>query len=144
MEKIILKKASLNLYPHNAGANIQADIRAEYGENPKADNKRGGADIVISGKAYQIKSNRATLCRGLNIDNIRAEYATADGFIFADIETRALYFMNTNEFIKFARIFAEASKESTKNGGAEKLRLNRNFKGQRAYLDARIPRGWLW
>ena len=102
------------------------------GENRKADNHKGGADVGI----YQVKSFRATVCKGNNIEQILTEYAQAERFAFVDIEEAVWYDMSKAEFVRFANEFKEITKESTKNGGAEKIRLNRKMKEQRAWLGA--------
>lgn len=124
-------------YSRNTGADAQANIRAQYGQDPRADKSKGGTDIIINGKGYQIKSTRATACHGLNPDNARAEYAAADGFIFIDINTERAYIMNFDEYVELVREFGEASIESPKNGGTKKIRFNREFKRQSEYLEAR-------
>jgi hypothetical protein len=109
-----------------------------YGQDPKADNKPAGADIIIDGQALQIKSARATVCHGHAVEAIATEYAEADGFLFIDTATYTGYVMTSAEFIEFAREFAEPTRESGgKNGRGAKMRLNRRFSAQTAYLQAR-------
>lgn len=130
-------KTANRIYKNN-GQHAEYLIRLMFGENAKADNRKGGADITINGKTYQIKSARATVCHGETLANIRAEYAV-DGFIFADLETLTAYEMTVAEFETFAETFAEKTHESNgKNGGAVKMRLNRKFTEQRAYLERRV------
>ena len=121
----------------NNGQHAEYCIRKMYDENAKADNRKGGADITINGKTYQIKSARATVCHGETVANIRAEYAV-DGFIFADLETATAYTMTVAEFIAFAETFAETTRESNANGGAVKMRLNRQLTAQREWLTVRV------
>lgn len=121
----------------NNGQHAEYCVRRMFGENAKADNRKGGADITINGKTYQIKSARATVCHGETLANIRAEYEV-DGFIFVDLDTATAYTMTTAEFVEFAETFAETAHESNgKNGGGAKMRLNRQFTAQREWLTTR-------
>lgn len=130
-------KTANRIYKNN-GQHAEYLIRLMFGENTKADNRKGGADITINGKTYQIKSARATVCHGETLANIRAEYAV-DGFIFADIETLTAYEMTVAEFETFAETFAEKTRESNgKNGGGAKMRLNRQMTAQREWLAVRV------
>lgn len=111
--------------------------RAEYmlaleltGEARKADNRKGGADVNI----YQVKSFRATLCKGNDLNAILVEYASAERFAFVDEEDAEWYDLSKAEFMEFARQFAELTKDSAKNGGKEKYRLNRQGRQQREWL----------
>lgn len=133
MEQFTIKKGQV-LYPRNAGQQVQADLRAMFGQSPKADNQKAGADIIINGRGYQVKSARATVCHGWTIENVRTEYAGVDGFIFADVQTSQAYVMTVDEFVAFAGRFAERTSESNKNGGRQKLRLNRQIAEQRKWL----------
>ena len=128
-----MSSMSSNRVYKNDGQHAEYCIRKMYGENSKADNRKGGADITINGQTYQIKSARATVCHGNTIENIREEYKV-DGFIFADLKTETAYKMTVNEFVNFAKIFAEETNESSANGGAVKMRLNRQFTAQRKWL----------
>ena len=137
MTTITITRGSI-LYPHNAGQQAQADLRRMFGQDPKADNLRAGADITISGRGFQVKSARATVCHGHAVEAIATEYAEADGFLFIDLTTYIGYVMTHAEFIEFAREFAEPTRESGgKNGRGAKMRLNRKFSAQTAYLQAR-------
>ena len=118
----------------NNGQHLEYCLRAMFGQPTKADNRKGGADLEIGGVGYQVKGFRATLCHGETLSNIETEYAEADGFIFGDLETETAYIMSKAEFIQFATSFAEVTRESAKNGGKAKIRLNRKVEEQRAYL----------
>lgn len=122
----------------NNGQHLEYCLRVMFGETAKADNRKGGADLTINGKGYQVKGMRATVCHGDNIENITREYATADGFVFGDLETATAYIMTTAEFVEFARVFGETTRESAKNGGTSKIRLNRKLEEQRDYLRQRV------
>ena len=103
------------------------------GENAKADNLAHdkGADCL----GYQIKSARATVCKGTDI---RAYLATdmATAYIYATADGIA-YVMTRAEYIKFVEKFGTVTKESTANGGAEKIRLKSESSALLAYLAER-------
>ena len=122
----------------NNGQHAEYCVRCMFGADTRADNRAGGADIVIDGIGYQIKSFRATACRGADAENVLKDYADADGFMFVDIENEIAYTMSPAEFIEFVKRFGEISRESSgKNGGHIKIRLNRKFTEQREYLKER-------
>lgn len=103
------------------------------GENAKADNLAHdkGADCL----GYQIKSARATVCKGTDI---RAYLATdmATAYIYATADGVA-YVMTRVEYIAFVEKFGTVTKESTANGGAEKIRLKSESSALLAYLAER-------
>ena len=104
------------------------------GETAKADNLAHnlGADCL----GYQIKSARATVCKGTDI---RAYLATdmATEYIYATAEGVA-YVMNRTEYIEFVEVFGTITRESEKNGGAEKIRLKSESLALLAYLAERV------
>lgn len=124
-------------YAHNSGLDAQANLRVMYGQSPKADNLKGGADIVINGKGYQVKSARATACHTLNPEYARVEYADADGFIFIDIYTERAYILDVDEYVEMVKTFGESCADSRKNGGAQKIRFNRQSAKQTEWLERR-------
>ena len=103
------------------------------GESAKADNLAHdkGADCL----GYQIKSARATVCKGTDI---RAYLATdmATAYIYATADGVA-YVMTRIEYIAFVEKFGTVTKESTANGGAEKIRLKSESSALLAYLAER-------
>ena len=103
------------------------------GESAKADNLAHdkGADCL----GYQIKSARATVCKGTDI---RAYLATdmATAYIYATADGVA-YVMTRIEYIAFVEKFGAVTKESTANGGAEKIRLKSESSALLAYLAER-------
>ena len=104
------------------------------GETAKADNLAHdlGADCL----GYQIKSARATVCKGTDI---RAYLATdmATEYIYATAEGVA-YVMSRTEYIEFVEVFGTITRESEKNGGAEKIRLKSESLALLAYLAERV------
>ena len=103
------------------------------GEIAKADNLAHdkGADCL----GYQIKSARATVCKGTDI---RAYLATdmATEYIYATADGIA-YVMTRVEYIEFVEMFGTVTRESTANGGAEKIRLKSESVALLAYLAER-------
>ena len=103
------------------------------GESAKADNLAHdkGADCL----GYQIKSARATVCKGTDI---RAYLATdmATAYIYATADGVA-YVMTRIEYIAFVEKFGTVTKESPANGGAEKIRLKSESSALLAYLAER-------
>ena len=103
------------------------------GESAKADNLAHdkGADCL----GYQIKSARATVCKGTDI---RAYLATdmATAYIYATADGVA-YVMTRIEYIAFVEKFGTVTKEGTANGGAEKIRLKSESSALLAYLAER-------
>ena len=118
----------------NIGQQAEREVRFTITGNwQNADNRKGGTDVLNA----QIKSFRATLCHGVDLEQMFAEYAEAECFIFADREEQVFYTMSPAEFMQFAKLFAEVDRESTKNGKEPKIRLNRQFKAQRSWLRSR-------
>jgi hypothetical protein len=103
------------------------------GETAKADNLAHdkGADCL----GYQIKSARATVCKGTDI---RAYLATdmATEYIYATADGVA-YVMSKTEYIEFVEVFGTVTRESAANGGAEKIRLKSESVALLAYLAER-------
>ena len=103
------------------------------GERAKADNLAHdkGTDCLT----YQIKSARATVCKGTDI---RAYLATdcATEYIYATADGIA-YVMTKTEYIAFVEVFGTITRESSRNGGAEKIRLKSESTALLAYLEMR-------
>lgn len=122
----------LNNYA-NHGQNAEQSIRYHFtGKIEKADNlpHNLGGDMGD----YQIKSARATVCKGTDVksylDNDGAKayiYGTNDGIG---------YIMNRPTYEKFIGLFGTITRESKKNGGAEKIRLKSESKAMLEWLEA--------
>lgn len=70
----------------------------------------------------QIKSARATICQGINIDkHLQADAANRYAYVINDFSIA--YIMNKAEYKQFVEEFGTITRESSKNGGAEKIRL---------------------
>lgn len=123
----------LNNYA-NFGQNVEQSLRFKLtGRLEKADNvpHDKGADCM----GYQIKSARATVCKGTDIvAYIRQDKATA--YIYG-AKNGIAYIMTVEEYIEFITVFGTVTRESSKNGGAEKIRLKSESKALLEYLEAR-------
>ena len=101
------------------------------GELAKADNLRHdlGADCLD----IQIKSARATVCKGTDLDTYLAmDAAKRYAYVTADF-TKA-YVMDRTEWKAFATRFGTVTRESSKNGGSEKIRLGHETNEMREWL----------
>lgn len=98
----------------------------------KADNKpaeQGGdcGDI-------QIKSARATVCKGNDIrKHLENDGANRYGYVTKDFDL--MFLMNRTEYTEFVDKFGTLTRESEKNGGAEKIRLKSESRAMREWLE---------
>ena len=121
----------LGNYP-NHGQDLEQSLRFELtGKLEKADNLPHtlGADCLD----FQIKSARATVCKGTDLDAYlaidaakRYIYATADG---------TAYIMSRAEYKEFCTRFGTVTVESKKNGGGSKIRFKSESKKMREWLE---------
>jgi hypothetical protein len=133
MKKFTLATDFVREYANN-GQHMEQWVRYTLtGERAKADNLAHnlGADCL----GYQIKSARATVCKGRDLVAYLAEDKATE-FIYATAEGVA-YVMTRTEYIAFATEFGTLTRESGKNGGAEKIRLKAEGKALLAYLAER-------
>lgn len=101
------------------------------GRIEKADNTPCTVDGDCNG--IQIKSARATICKGTDIAaHIEKDAATEYAYITAQEE---MYLMTATEYKEFATAFATVTRESEKNGGQEKTRFKSESKALLAYLE---------
>ena len=101
------------------------------GRIEKADNvpHDKGADCL----QYQVKSARATVCRGRDIlAYLATDCATEYVYVTADLATA--YIMSKTEYVAFVNEFGTLTRESTKNGGHEKIRLGHETDRMREWL----------
>lgn len=118
MKKFLLDTSFVSDY--KGGQEREQRVRYTLtGQRCKADNTPHdkGADCLH----YQIKSARATICKGLDL----MEYIKQDAareFIYAT-KTDTAYIMSREEYIEFCLTFGTITRESQKNGGGEKIRL---------------------
>lgn len=119
-------------------AGQHAEQKARFtltGEIKKADN----IPFTVGGDCLdiQIKSARATICKGVDIRNhIAHDGAKRYGYVVADFSV--MYLMTATEYFDFATTFATVTTESEKNGGAVKTRFKSEGKAMRAWLMARV------
>ena len=104
----------------NNGQHLEQVFRYNLtGKIEKADNL--AHDKATDLLHYSIKSARATVCKGTDLT---AYLATDKATEFVYItKTLTAYIMNRAEYIDFVKTFGTITKESTKNGGMEKIRL---------------------
>lgn len=124
----------LNNYA-NHGQNAEQSIRfALIGTIERADNIKHnlGTDCLT----YQIKSARASVCKGTSIEEYLAEDKATE-YIYGTKEGVA-YVMSREEYIAFVKEFGTVTKESGKNGGAEKIRLKHETSAMLNYLKERV------
>ena len=101
------------------------------GKIEKADNLAHnlGTDCLT----YQVKSARATVCRGRDLATYLAEdKATEFAYVLADFSKAVI--MNREEYTEFVSLFGTVTRESTKNGGHEKIRLGHETEKMREWL----------
>ena len=123
------------VYKNNGQHAEQVFIYTRSGWICKADN----TPATVSGdyEDIQIKSARATICKGKDIANhLTTDKAERYAYITADFKTA--YIMSKIEYLTFATLFATLTKESLKNGGAEKLRFKSESKAMLEWLQARV------
>ena len=105
------------------------------GEISKADN----VPFWVSGDCndMQIKSARATICKGVNIaEHIEKDAARLYMYVCNDEQTA--YIMSKSEYYCFCTLFSEQTTESPKNGGTIKTRLKKETRAMIAWLQSNI------
>lgn len=134
-----MKKVTLAIIERiyaNAGQQAECVVRYTLtGEVGKADNKAfwTGGDVLD----IQIKSARASVCRGTDIRaHVAMDGANRYGYVNKDFDT--MYLMSPEEWVEMVDTFATITRESAKNGGAEKLRLKSESKAMVEWLEARV------
>jgi hypothetical protein len=119
----------------NHGQNAEQSIRfALTGTAERADNIKHnlGTDCLT----YQIKSARASVCKGTSIEEYLAEDKATE-YIYGTKEGIA-YVMSREEYIAFVKEFGTVTTESGKNGGAKKIRLKHETSAMLNYLAERV------
>ena len=104
----------------NNGQHLEQCFRYTLtGKVEKADNLAHdkGCDLFH----YSIKSARATVCKGTDL-NAYLDTDKATEFVYIT-KTLTAYIMNRTEYTEFVNLFGTVTRESTKNGGHEKIRL---------------------
>lgn len=128
MKKIKIEKISTL---KNNGQACEQDLRfALTGRIERPDNRKGETDIFD----IQIKSARATLCKGTNLeDYVYSNEANRFAYVTAE---RVVYIMSKDEFYLFACEFATITTDSSKNGGSQKMRLRYETPTMLAWLES--------
>ena len=124
----------LNNYK-NHGQDAEQSIRFHLtGEICKADNLRfdKGADVLN----FQVKSAKASICKGTDLEKY-LDLDASDRYIYATRNGTA-YIMERHEYTEFINAFGYVTRESEKNGGAEKIRLRDESKKMLAWLAEKI------
>lgn len=122
--------AYLNNY-RNHGQNAEQSVRfALTGEIHKADNIR--FDISADVLNFQIKSARATICKGTDLEKY-LDLDASTAYIYATKQGIA-YILNRAEYTAFVKAFGTVTTDSTKNGGAQKIRLGHETQKMLAWL----------
>ena len=118
----------------NNGQHLEQVARFNLtGEISKADNSKATECGDCLG--FQIKSARATICKGTDIAaHIESDAATAYIYVTADLVG---YTMSKAEYLEFATQFATLTRESKANGGAEKMRFKSESKAMLEWLRSR-------
>lgn len=115
----------------NNGQHLEQIYRFnKCGKICKADNLKG-ADY----EDIQIKSARATICKGTDIKS-HIENDVAKRYVYIT-KSLVAYEMDKTEYFEFCEKFATLTRESAKNGGAEKMRLKSESKEMLEWLGAK-------
>lgn len=131
MTKISLKPLT-RTYANNGQHAEQVFRYTLTGEICKADNKPAelGGDLGD----IQIKSARATVCKGTDIDAYLAHDA-ANRYAYVESTFQIAYIMTKTEWKQFCNEFGTITTESKANGGAVKIRLGRETNAMRVWLE---------
>lgn len=131
----VINLTSIERFYANNGQEAERVFRYTYtGELTKADNIKhtDGADC----EDIQIKSARASVCKGTDIEAYLAtDMAKRFAYVVKDF-TRA-YIMDRITYIAFVKTFGTVTRESEKNGGAEKIRLKSESRAMLEWLRER-------
>lgn len=83
----------------------------------------------------QIKSARATVCKGLDLfEHLAKDKATNYGYVVKDFSK--MFVMDRKEYVEFVTVFGTVTRESTKNGGATKIRLKSESRAMIEWLES--------
>ena len=138
-----------NLNPmtaRNAGDAREWSVCAHFGIARTAHDAQSydkASDLEANGHGYSVKSSGASLMSGAlcegrtefaDIWNLYAERVHSDRFVYVT-ENWTAYEMNLTEFGEFIRNFGRCERESSKNGGAMKIRLRKESSKMVAWLE---------
>jgi hypothetical protein len=130
MTTTILVPMTERIYANN-GQHLEQIYRFnKSGKICKADNLKG-----CDYEDIQIKSARATICKGTDLKS-HIENDVAKKYVYI---TKSLiaYEMSKIEYLEFCEKFTTVTRESSKNGGAEKMRLKSESKELLEWLRAK-------
>ena len=129
---ITITMIRLDRYYKNNGQEAERIFRYTMtGEIAKADNL--SHDLATDCLGYQVKSARATVCRGTDLEAYLAtDKATEFAYVTEDFSKA--YIMSKAEYIEFATKFGTVTTESAKNGGHRKIRLKAEGREMREWL----------
>lgn len=132
----IITLLKIDRFYKNNGQEAERVFRYTYtGKIERADNiaHNAGADC----DDIQIKSARATVCKGLDIiAYLQEDKAQRFAYVIADM-TKA-YIMTKALYIDFVNTFGTVTRESAKNGGAVKIRLKSESRAMIQWLEERV------
>lgn len=83
----------------------------------------------------QIKSARATVCKGTDLEGYLAMDA-ANRYAYVTNDFKTAFIMTKTEWKQFVYKFGTVARESQKNGGKEKIRLKTESKEMREWLES--------
>ena len=131
MTKITMKSIT-RVYKNNGQHAEQVFRFTLTGSVCKADN----TPAEVSGDCgdIQVKSARATVCKGLDIDAYLAADA-AERYAYVTKDFTTAYLMSKAEWKAFIVRFGAPCYESKENGGAVKIRIGRETKEVREWLE---------
>lgn len=146
MKKAILKPCAIS---RNAGDNAEFAVCAyENVARVKHDsaNYMAASDLSIGERHISVKAARFSLMSGIysngrttvaEILDIFMANTHSNEFVYVTKAFEA-YYMNITEFAAFVMTFCTAQRESSKNGGAVKVRCKHETKAMLEYLEAAV------
>ena len=133
MDKMIMDTTLERTYRGNGQHAEQMFRFTLTGEVCKADNVPFwvAADCLD----FQVKSARATVCRGTDIAaHIARDAANRYAYVISDFSMA--YIMTPTEWLEFTTLFSEVTRDSQKNGGHIKTKLRKESKAMREWLES--------
>ena len=132
MTTITMRQINNDKYNANHGQRAEYIFRYTWtGLLCKADNLP--ASLCADCDGIQIKSARATICKGTDI-RAHVEADPAEWYAYVVNDFTIAYIMSKAEYIEFATRFATVTTESPDNGGAIKTRLKIEGRKMTAWL----------
>ena len=122
-------------YKNNGQHAQQVAIFTYTGKIEKADN----LPHWLGGDLYdiQIKSKKATICYGVDIDeHLKNDAAKRYGYVTKDFNY--MYIMSREEYREFVIAFSDVGRDSTDRGGRVKLRFKNEPNGMVEWLESHL------